>query len=208
MAQYGCYFDSSKCTGCKTCQVACKETHRLPLDNLYRRVYNYVGGGWTQNTNGTYIPQDIFSYHVSIACNHCADPACVANCPTNAMAKDPETGIVTSDHDVCIGCKTCVGVCPYGAPSLDQEAGYVIKCDMCWPELTIGRKPVCVAACPMRALDWGPIEDLRSTYGEGNAAIEPLPQDTTSPCVVLNPHPKAQATGEGTGRITNLDEEL
>ena len=208
MAQYGFYFDSSKCTGCKTCQVACKETHRLPLDNLYRRVYNYVGGGWTQNTNGTYIPQDIFSYHVSIACNHCADPACVANCPTNAMAKDPETGIVTSDQDVCIGCKTCVGVCPYGAPSLDQEAGYVIKCDMCWPELTIGRKPVCVAACPMRALDWGPIEDLRSTYGEGNAAIEPLPQDTTSPCVVLNPHPKAQATGEGTGRITNLDEEL
>ena len=154
MAQYGFYFDSSKCTGCKTCQVACKETHRLPLDNLYRRVYNYAGGGWTQNANGTYIPQDIFSYHVSIACNHCADPACVANCPTNAMAKDPETGIVTSDHDVCIGCKTCVGVCPYGAPSLDQEAGYVIKCDMCWPELTIGRKPVCVAACPMRALDW------------------------------------------------------
>ena len=38
MAQYGFYFDSSKCTGCKTCQVACKETHRLPLDNLYRRV--------------------------------------------------------------------------------------------------------------------------------------------------------------------------
>ena len=188
--------------------MACKETHRLPLDNLYRRVYNYAGGGWTQNANGTYIPQDIFSYHVSIACNHCTDPACVANCPTNAMAKDPETGIVTSDHDVCIGCKTCVGVCPYGAPSLDQEAGYVIKCDMCWSELTIGRKPVCVAACPMRALDWGPIEDLRSTYGEGNAAIEPLPQDTTSPCVVLNPHPKAQATGEGTGRITNLDEEL
>ena len=208
MAQYGFYFDSSKCTGCKTCQVACKETHRLPLDNLYRRVYNYAGGGWTQNANGTYIPQDIFSYHVSIACNHCADPVCVANCPTGAMAKDPETGIVTSDHDVCIGCKTCVGVCPYGAPSLDQEAGYVIKCDMCWSELTIGRKPVCVAACPMRALDWGPIEDLRSTYGEGNVAIEPLPQDTTSPCIVLNPHPKAQATGEGTGQITNLDEEL
>ena len=208
MAQYGFSFDSSKCTGCKTCQVACKETYRLPIDNLFRRVYTYGGGSWELNDRGSYVPKDVFQYHISIACNHCADPACVANCPTGAMQKDPETGIVTSDHDTCIGCQTCAGVCPYGAPSLDKDAGYIIKCDMCWQELTLDRKPVCVAGCPMRALDWGEYGDLVAKYGEGTIAIEPLPENSTNPCTIINPHPKAQATGAGTGTVLNLAEEL
>ena len=79
---------------------------------------------------------------------------------------------------------------------------------MCRAELTLDRKPVCVATCPMRALDWGPIEDLKSKYGEGNVAVEPLPEDSTSPCLVLNPHPKAQLTGAGTGAVISFDEEL
>ena len=208
MTQYGFYFDSSKCTGCKSCQVACKETYHLPIENLFRRVYHYGGGSWEKDANGCYAPKDVFGYFISIACNHCENPACVANCPTGAMQKDPETGIVFSDHEVCIGCQTCAGVCPYKAPSLDAGNGYIIKCDMCRAELTLDRKPACVAPCPMRALDWGPIEDLKSKYGEGNVAVEPLPEDSTSPCLVLNPHPKAQLTGAGTGAVISFDEEL
>ena len=94
MAQYAFHFDSNKCTGCKTCQVACKETYKLPVNNLYRKVLNYQGGTWELNEAGSYVPNGVFGYFVSMACNHCVDPACVANCPTGAMQKDEETGIV------------------------------------------------------------------------------------------------------------------
>ena len=100
MAQYAFYFDSNKCSGCKTCQVACKETYKLPVNNLYRKVLNYQGGTWELNEAGSYVPNGVFGYFVSMACNHCVDPACVANCPTGAMQKDEETGIVWTDHEV------------------------------------------------------------------------------------------------------------
>ncbi len=205
---YGFYFDSSKCSGCKSCQVACKETNKLGVNNLWRRVYNYQGGSWEQNEKGTYVPKDIFGYFVSIACNHCDAPACVENCPTGSMTKDPETGIVKNDPSTCIGCQTCVTVCPYSAPTYVEEQGISSKCHMCFEEVARGRTPICVATCPMRALDWGEIDDLRAKYGEGNAEVEPLPAASTAPCLVLNPHPAAQATGQGTGAVVSLEEEL
>lgn len=208
MTQYAFYFDSTKCTGCKTCQVACKETHGLGVNNLWRRVYNYQGGSWMLNDVGSYVPEGVFGYFVSMACNHCERPACLGNCATGAIEKDDDTGIVTIDQEACIGCKTCIPACPYGAPTFVEETGLVSKCDMCKDEIAAGRKPVCVAACPMRALDFGDLDELRSKYGEGNVQIEPLPEDTTGPSLVLNPHPAAQATGEGTGSVVSFDEEL
>ena len=208
MTQLGFYYDSNKCTGCKACQVSCKETYGLPIDNLYRRVYNYQGGSWTMNEAGSYVPDGVFGYFVSIACNHCAEPACVAVCPTGAMQKDPETGIVWTDHEVCIGCSSCASACPYGAPTLDEAKGYMLKCDMCKAIVEDDGKPICVAACPMRALDFGPIDELLATYGEGNVEIEPLPMNTTNPSLVLHPHRNAQASGAGTGMVVSLPEEL
>ncbi|WP_251231596.1 DMSO/selenate family reductase complex B subunit [Adlercreutzia aquisgranensis] len=206
--QFAFYFNSDACTGCKACQVACKETYHLGPDNLYRRVYNYQGGSWDRNESGTYVPDGVFGYFVSIACNHCAHPACVENCPTGAMQKDEESGVVWTDHEVCIGCKTCQTACPYGAPTYSEDDGFMLKCDMCRDERSLGRKPVCVAACPMRALDFGTWEELTARYGEGDVEIEPLPRNTTEPRLVLNPHRKAQKAGSGTGFVSNLDEEL
>lgn len=124
------------------------------------------------------------------------------------MTKDEATGIVSIDQETCIGCKTCSTVCPYGAPTFVEEEGVSSKCDMCADEVARGRVPICVATCPMRALDWGDIDELRQKYGEGNVEVEPLPKNTTSPCLVLDPHPAAQATGQGTGEVVNLEEEL
>ena len=208
MAQYAFYFDSDACTGCKACQVACKETYQLGSDNLYRRVYNYQGGSWALNGSETYVPDGVFGYFVSVGCNHCTDPACVANCPTGAMQKDEETGAVWTDHEVCIGCKTCQTACPYGAPTYSEDDGFMLKCDMCADERSVGRKPVCVAACPMRALDFGTRDELVAKYSEGDVEVEPLPRDTTGPNLILNPHRKAQKSGSGAGFVANLDEEL
>lgn len=208
MAQYAFYFDSASCTGCKTCQVSCKECYHLPTENLYRHVLNYAGGSWDKTSAGFYTPNGVFNYFVSFACNHCANPACVEVCPTGAMQKDEETGIVWTDHEVCIGCESCATACPYGAPKLNATEGYTIKCDMCKEELEAGNKPVCVAACPMRALDFGEKDELVAKYGEGDVEIEPLPVNTTDPSFILNPHPSAQASGSGVGSVVSIDAEM
>ena len=150
----------------------------------------------------------MFGYFVSLACNHCTNPACVANCPTGAMQKDEETGIVWTDHDVCIGCKTCETACPYGAPTFGEDEGYMLKCDMCKGEVESGSKPICVTGCPMRALDFGTREELVDKYGEGDVEVEPLPQDTTEANLIVTPHRDAQKSGSGTGSVVNLEEEL
>lgn len=208
MTQYGFYFDSSRCTGCKTCQVVCKECHHLPTDNLYRRVYHYAGGSWEATEGGHHVPSGTFGYQISLTCNHCAEPACVAVCPTGAMSKNPETGIVSTDHDVCIGCRSCMSACPYGHPSFDQENRYVIKCDMCEAEVNNGSRPFCVDACPMRALDWGDYDQLAATYGAGDVEVAPLPRNITKAHLVLKPHPDAKPNGDKSGSIVSLDEEL
>lgn len=209
MTQYAFHFNSDVCTGCKTCQVACKETYKLPVNNLYRKVLNYQGGSWDyDDAIKAYVPNGVFGYFVSLACNHCTNPACVANCPTGAMQKDEETGIVWTDHDVCIGCKTCETSCPYGAPTFGEDEGYMLKCDMCKDEIAKGGVPICVIACPMRALDFGTREEMVDKYGEGDVEIEPLPQNTTDANLIVTPHRNSQKSGSGTGELVNFEEEL
>ena len=101
MKQYGFFVDSTKCTGCKTCQVSCKDEKNLDLGPKLRRVYEYGGGSWTQQDN--IWVQNVFSYYLSIACNHCSSPTCVTGCPTGAMHKREEDGLVVVNQDLCVG---------------------------------------------------------------------------------------------------------
>ncbi|WP_079850103.1 4Fe-4S dicluster domain-containing protein, partial [Salmonella enterica] len=83
--QYGFFIDSSRCTGCKTCELACKDYKDLTPDVSFRRIYEYAGGDW-QEGNGVWH-QNVFAYYLSISCNHCEDPACTKVCPSGAMHK-------------------------------------------------------------------------------------------------------------------------
>ncbi|WP_315969744.1 DMSO/selenate family reductase complex B subunit [Cellulomonas timonensis] len=165
--QLGFYFDQTLCTGCKACQVACKDKNDLPVGVTWRRVAEYSGGTWQQEGD-TFTP-NVFTYYTSISCNHCDEPACVQVCPTTAMHKD-EHGIVTIDDGKCVGCRYCEWACPYGAPQYDKNAGVMTKCDLCIDRVNAGEQPACVAACPSRALEFGEIEELRAKYGD-TAAI-------------------------------------
>ncbi len=104
---------------------------------------------------------------------HCQDPVCVNVCPTTAMSKD-ENGIVSVDADKCIGCRYCEWACPYGAPQFNEAAGVMTKCNMCQDLVAEGGNPACVDACPMRALEFGDIEELQAKYGTLDG-IAPLP---------------------------------
>lgn len=194
------FFDSSACSGCKTCQMACKDKNDLPVGQVWRRVYEVTGGGWKKE--GSAWRQDIFAYNLSLSCNHCEDPICAKNCPTRAIQKR-EDGIVQIDQSACIGCKYCSWVCPYGAPQFNAEKGVMGKCDLCAEYVDQGKNPSCVDACPMRALDFGDYTDLVSKYGEPDH-IYPLPAPSiTGPSVVIRAH--ENATGADPG-VANIEE--
>lgn len=199
MTQYGFYFDASKCTGCKTCMVACKDKNNLPVGMNFRRVTEFSGGNWRQDRATGAWHQEAFAYYLSISCNECSDPACVKVCPTKAHFKRAEDGLVLIDPKKCIGCGACLAACPYGAPQLDREARKMRKCDTCLDRREKGLNPVCVDACPQRALDFGPIDELRKKYGDC-AAIAPLPDvSVTKPNLVIHPTKSAKKPGtEGT----------
>lgn len=162
MTQYGFYFDAANCIGCHTCQVACKDVNRLEVKENFRHVTSYcTGSGW-----------DVRMYHIAISCNHCDDPACVGVCPTGAMYKDSETGLVLHDDGACVGCRSCAMACPYGQPVMMEDKGVVHKCDGCAGLRLIGEEPSCVASCPQRVLEFGDIEELRAAHPDANLVAD------------------------------------
>lgn len=201
MAQYAFFFDATRCTGCKTCEFACKDYKNLTTEFAYRKVYEVAGGETTRDESGC-IATTCFSYSVSSSCQHCDNPACVANCPTGAMYKDEETGLVSVGTEICIGCGTCSTTCPYGAPKVNEELGCSVKCDGCADRLTAGLKPVCVLACPARALDFGPVEEV-SQMGD-RVAIMPFgdPAETV-PNLYVKPCADAKPFGDATCTVAN-----
>ena len=210
---YAFVLDASACSGCKACQVACKDKNRLPLGVLWRRVYEVSGGSWKQE--GAAWTSTVFSYNLSLACNHCVHPKCAGVCPVNAYTVRPD-GIVTLDSSKCVGCGYCAWACPYGAPQYDRAAGYMTKCDFCSDNLDAGLPPACVAACPLRVLDYMEVDDGQPlpALAAGQIALWatppaaypfPLPRNSfTQPHLAIKPHP-AMSSIEAK-RTANLEE--
>ena len=193
MGQYGFFFDGTRCTGCKTCQLACIDYHDLTAWLSYRHVYEVTGGQTLRDEDGV-VSTTCFSYTVSSSCQHCWSPACTEACPTGAMTKDLATGLVAVNAKVCIGCGACATVCPYGAPKVDVQAGHSTKCDGCAERLANGLAPVCVLACPARALAFGPAEEM-AQMGE-QAAIAPFGDPAaTHPNLYVKPSHDARPCG-------------
>jgi len=197
------YFDSASCSGCKACQVACKDKHDLEVGRLWRRVYEICGGGWMPKRQAW--ENDVFAYHLSISCNHCARPVCVEACPTGAMKKRAD-GIVSIDEGDCVGCGYCAMACPYDAPQMNASTGTMTKCDFCSDEVAQAKPPACVAACPMRALESGGMEELEASHG-ATPAIFPLPdKKLTEPSLVITPHADAHRATDQNADVANREE--
>lgn len=178
----GFYVNVQRCIGCKTCQVACKDRHNLQTAGpRTRRVETFECGTYP----------DVAMFHVSVSCNHCERPACVAGCPTGALFKSDD-GTVQHIDDRCVVCRNCMIVCPYGAPQLDEAENMIVKCDACKALREDGRNPVCVDACPMRAIEFGDMEELRAKHGDAASEVPVLPSaGITGPNLLLDPTPAA-----------------
>jgi anaerobic dimethyl sulfoxide reductase subunit B (iron-sulfur subunit) len=201
--QWAFFFNSDACSGCKTCQVACKDKNDLPQGVHWRKVTEVTGGKW-ELKNGLW-QSSVAAYNVSMACCHCQNPPCLPACPTKSIWKR-EDGIVFIDETNCTRCRLCETVCPYGAIRYDAVSMIMTKCDFCADELGRGLAPACVAACPNRALDFGDLDDLKKKYGAG-ACVFPLPDPAEpKPALVLKPHRNAEFVGTHNPEIANWAE--
>jgi anaerobic dimethyl sulfoxide reductase subunit B (iron-sulfur subunit) len=147
--QYGFYYDADRCIQCRTCEVACKSVHNTEPEVKWRRV--------TETWDGDY--PNVTRAFFSLACMHCNEPACAAVCPTGAISKRAEDGIVLVDRNKCNGCRDCLPACPYGVPQFGSD-GTMQKCDFC---LGMNKVPACTASCPAEALNFGILDELLAT---------------------------------------------
>jgi DMSO reductase iron-sulfur subunit len=190
---YAFTFDASACSGCKACQEACKDKNQLPVGVLWRRVIEVSGGEWTRQNDAW--TNTVFAYNLSLACNHCVHPKCAGVCPVDAFVIRPD-GIVFIDTSRCMGCGYCSWACPYGAPQYNPLLGTMTKCDFCVDSVDAGLPPSCVAACPLRVLNFVSTEDQKTSFA-GQAlwilpAAEhpfPLPDNShTEPHLAIKSH--------------------
>lgn len=168
--QYGFYFDSEQCIQCRTCELACKSTHNVELGIKWRKVIEIWSGEFP----------DVTRTFVSMSCLHCAKPACEEACPTGAIFKRDEDGIVVIDKDKCTGCQDCYTACPYNVPQFGSD-GTMQKCDFC---LELGEEPACVVHCPTEALRYGTMEKLSKLSAE--TAAQRLTGSTEPSIIILH----------------------
>ncbi len=142
--QWGFVFVQENCIQCHACEVACKNWRFTEGNVKWRRVENLWNGSYPQVSSST----------MSISCMHCVNPTCVEVCPTNAIRKRPEDGVVLVDSELCIGCKACLQACPFQVPQFGAD-GVMQKCDMCLTEGKVSEagNPPCVRTCPTKALE-------------------------------------------------------
>lgn len=140
--QFAFDVDLDRCSGCKACVTACHSLNGLDETETWRDVGLLIGG-----TSALPVVQ-----HVTTACHHCLEPACMTACPVDAYEKNPVTGIVKHLDDQCFGCQYCTLACPYDVPKYHAGKGIVRKCDMCSDRLAHGEAPACVQACPHEAI--------------------------------------------------------
>lgn len=178
MPRYTFVIDLKRCFGCYTCQVACKAERLTPPGVFWGRVLRGEAGKYPSAIRQA----------LPVLCMQCEDPECMKVCPTKATAQRQD-GIVTVDKNLCVGCRYCIVVCPYGAryfvkswdsyfPS-DQKLsafeehtktawmekygeGIVTKCDFCIDRVEKGSKPGCIEGCPAKARFFGDMDDPES----------------------------------------------
>lgn len=183
MTQIGFYFDQTRCTGCYTCTVACKDWHDIDAGPVnWMQVQLYESGKFP----------DLFAAYLVLPCYHCEDPPCVKACKAGAIFKRESDGIVVVDREKCLGkdeCSMlCLKACPWDAPQFGTEENAIMqKCDLCLERLEQGRQTICVEACPMYALDAGPIDQLRKKYGNAMDAHGFSISGSVKPSVIFNP---------------------
>lgn len=151
MSKYYLLQDSDRCIGCLSCEISCKTNKGLgPGPALCKN--NVVG---PVDVRGLPMVRFVF-----MPCFHCVEPWCMRVCPSGAIKQRESDGIVYIEPSACIGCKSCITACPWGAPQWDPVKNKAVKCDYCKDRVDQGLKPACVTKCLTQCLDFGLADKL------------------------------------------------
>lgn len=142
-----------KCLACKSCEIACALVH-----SKSKVLEEAIAESPRPQRMVTVEPADEFA--VPIQCRHCEDAPCVTVCPTAAIHRHEVNGPVLIDKDMCIGCRFCLMVCPFGVINISRDGKAVVKCDLCIERTAAGEEPACVEACPTGALQFCELTEL------------------------------------------------
>jgi Fe-S-cluster-containing dehydrogenase component len=145
-------FDASKCTGCRACQVACKNWNqrtytRTDNDGTYENPLQLTSQCWmrilfNEPEKRPASDAELWWHFTKYQCMHCTDATCVKVCPSGATKKykvsddDPEAWLVKTDPKQCIGCNYCVATCPFQACRFDEAEKGIFRCVMCFDRIT------------------------------------------------------------------------
>jgi formate dehydrogenase iron-sulfur subunit len=160
--------DTSKCIGCKACQVACMEWNDLRDEigtntGAYQNPHDLTASSWTlmrfaevENTQG-----DLEWLIRKDGCMHCQDPGCLKACPSPGAIVQYANGIVDFHEENCIGCGYCITGCPFNIPRISKRDHKAYKCTLCSDRVAVGLEPACIKACPTGALVFGTKQDMQ-----------------------------------------------
>lgn len=166
MAEFIKLIDVTKCTGCRGCQVACKQWNDLAAEKTLYTGSLQNPDDLSYNT-WTLIRFDEVEQNGKMnwllrhdACMHCDWPACVKACPSPGALVKTDEGPVVHNTKFCIGCKSCIVACPFDIPRYSKEKENIAKCTLCYDRITDGKNPACVTSCPTGCLTFGTKEEM------------------------------------------------
>ena len=146
--------DVSRCNGCYSCQIVCKDEHVANDWTPYAKPQPDTGQFWLKQNEfvrGT-VPK-VKMYYLPVLCMHCDDAPCIPACPIEGAIYRRDDGLIIIDPVKCTGCKSCVDSCPYGVIYLNEDLNLAQKCTGCAHLLDKGwKEPRCVDACPTEAI--------------------------------------------------------
>lgn len=155
--------DLDRCSGCFSCEVACKSENNIALGSYYNKVITVGPFGDFPRLQQYFLP---------VHCQQCENAPCVHVCPTGASYRDETTGVILVDKSKCIGCKYCMMACPYGVRSWNVDERVVEKCTLCGQLTANGELPTCVHNCPGGARFYGDLDDPDSDVSKALAAAD------------------------------------
>jgi formate dehydrogenase beta subunit len=165
MAEKVKLIDVAKCTGCRGCQLACKQWNGLPAKQTfaagtYQNPPDLQPNTWTLiRFQEVAAKEGVKWLFRKDGCMHCTNAACVKVCPSGALYHS-DLGTVGIIKERCIGCKECVAACPFEIPRYDSVTDRVYKCDLCLSRIRADLPPACVKVCPTGALTFGDKEEM------------------------------------------------
>lgn len=158
----GVLIDTTRCIGCRTCELICAENHGFPEPDMDFSVFEEERT--TSEIQWVVVNEyktDVGEVYVKRQCMHCIQPACASACLTRAMYKTEEGPVIWRSNK-CMGCRFCMLSCPFDVPKFEYHSANpkIQKCNLCWDRQQEGQIPACVENCPGDALMFGRRSDL------------------------------------------------